>query len=92
MVCDRKKSRIVSDKTIQAEGLGSFFKTSGTIAAKACKKIATNAPKNSGRFLEIGANVATAAASRNPQPALSSLPEVIFFYHTGKDFYFGNFV
>ena len=92
VVCDRQKSMIVSDKTIQAEGLGSFFKTSGTVAAKAGKKIATNALKNPGKFLEIGANFATAAANRNPQPALSSLLAVIFFYHTGKSFYFGNFV
>ena len=28
-VCNRKKSMIVSDNTIKAEGLGSFFKNSG---------------------------------------------------------------
>ena len=92
MVCNRKKSMIVSDYTIKAEGLGSFFKNLGKISAKAGKKLATNALKNPARFLEIGANVATAAASRNPKAALSTLPEVINFYHTGKGLYLGKFV
>ena len=92
MVCNRKKSMIVSDNTIKAEGLGSFFKNLGKISAKAGKKLATNALKNPARFLEIGANVATAAASRNPKAALSTLLEVINFYHTGKGLYLGKFV
>ena len=29
VICDRKKSMIVSDNTIQAEGLGDFFKNLG---------------------------------------------------------------
>ena len=61
VVCNRKKSMIVSDNTIQAEGLGNFFKKLGKVSGKAAKKIATNALKNPSRFLEIGANVATAA-------------------------------
>ena len=83
---------IVSDNTIQAEGIGSFFKNLGKISAKAGKKLANNALKNPGRFLEFGANVATAAASRNPKATLSTLPEVINFYHTGKVLYLGKFV
>ena len=83
---------IVSDNTIQAEELGSFFKNLGKISAKASKKLATNVLKNTGRALEIGANVATAAASRNPKAALSTLTEVINFYHTGKSLYLGKFV
>ena len=55
----------VSDNTIQAEDLGSFFETLGKISAKAGKKVATNALKSPARFVEIGANVASAAASRN---------------------------
>ena len=82
----------VSDNTIKTEGLGSFFKSFGKISAKAGKKLATNALKNPARFLEIGANVATAAASRNPEAALSTLPEVINFYHTGKGLYLSKFV
>ena len=39
-ICNRKKSMIVSDNTIEAEGLGDFFKSLGKISAKAGKKIA----------------------------------------------------
>ena len=92
MICDRKKSMIVSDSVIQAEGLGSFFKNLGKVSAKAGKKIAKNVLKNPGRALEIGANIATAAATKSPKAALSTLPEVINFYHTGKGLYLGKFV
>ena len=91
LVCNRK-SMIVSDNVIQAEGLGDFFKNLGKVSSKAAKKLARNALKNPSRFLEIGANVATAAVSKNPKAALSTLPEVINFYHTGKGLYLGEFV
>ena len=77
----------VSDKTIKAENLSSFFKKLGKISAKAGKKLATNVLKNPAQALEIRANVSTAAASRNPKAALSTLPEVINFYHTGRGLY-----
>ena len=82
----------VSDNTKQVEGLGSFFKKLGKISAKVVKKIATNALKNPAGFLEIGAKFATAAASRNPKAALSTMPEAINFYHTGKVLYQNKFV
>ena len=91
-ICNRKKSMIVSDNTIQAEGLGSFFKNLGRISAKAGKKLATDVLKNPGRALENTSNIATAAATKSPKAALSSLPEVINFYHTGKGLYLGKFV
>ena len=83
---------IVSDNTIQAEGLGDFFKNLGKKGLNVSKKMAKNVLKNPGRALEIGANVGTAFASRNPKAALTSLPEVINFYHTGKGLYLGKFV
>ena len=92
VICNRKKCMIVSDNTIKAEGLGDFFKNLGKVSSKAAKKLAKNALKNPSRFLEIGANVATAAVSKNPKAALSALPEVINFYHTGKGLYLGKFV
>ena len=92
VICDKRKSMIVSDNTIQAEGLGDFFKNLGKASSKAAKKLATNALKNPSGFLEIGAKVATAAVSKNPKAALSALPEVINFYHTGKGLYLGKFV
>ena len=83
---------IVSDNTIQAEGLGDFFKNLGKKGLNVSEKMAKNVLKNPGRALEIGANVGTAFASRNPKAALSTLPEVINSYHTGKGLYLGKFV
>ena len=34
VICNRKKSIFVSDNTIQAEGLGDFFKKLGKISTK----------------------------------------------------------
>ena len=82
----------VSDNTKKAEGLCSSLKNLGKIPANAGKKIATNVLNNAARALESGANVATAAASRNSEAALSTLPEVNIFYHTGKGLYLGKFV
>ena len=82
----------VSDNTIQAEGLGSFFKNLGRISSKAGKKLAKNVISNPGRALDLTAKIATAAATKNPKAALSTLPEVINFYHTGKGLYLGKFV
>ena len=92
VICDRKKSMIVSDNTIKAEGLGDFFKNLGKISAKAGKKIAKNVISNPGRALDLTAKIATAAATKSPRAALSTLPEVINFYHTGKGLYLGKFV
>ena len=92
VICDRKKTMIVSDNMIKGEGLGDFFKKLGKVSSKAAKELASNALKNPSRFLEIGANVASAAVSKNPKAALSAVPEVIKFYHTGKGLYLGKFV
>ena len=92
VVCNRKKSMIVSDNTIKAEGLGSFFKNLGKISAKAGKKLAKNVISNPGRALDLTAKIATAAATKSPKAALSTLPEAINFYHTGKGLYLGKFV
>ena len=92
VICDRKKTMIVSDNVIQAEGLGSFFKNLGKISAKAGKKLAKNVLSNPGRALDLTAKIATAAASKSPKAELSTLPEVINFYHTGKGLYLGKFV
>ena len=91
VICNRKKSMIVSDNVIQAEGLGDFFKNLGKKGLNLSKKMAKNVLKIPGRALEIGANVGTAFASRNPKAALTSLPEVINFYHTGKGLYLPRF-
>ena len=92
IICDKRKSMIVSDNTIQAEGLGDFFKNLGKISAKAGKKLAKNVLSNPGRALDLTAQIAIAAATKSPKAALSTLPEVINFYHTGKGLYLGKIV
>ena len=82
----------VSDNTIKAEGLGIFLKKLGKLSAKAGKKLAKNVISNPGRALDLTAKIATAAATKSPKAALSTLPEVINFYHTGKGLYLGKFV
>ena len=47
VICDRKKSMIVTDNTIQAECLGDFFKNLGKISSKAAKKISKKCVKES---------------------------------------------
>ena len=91
-ICNRKKSMIVSDNTIQAEGLGDFFKNLGKKGLNVSKKMAKNVLKNPTRALDITANIGTAAASRNPKNVMSTLPELITFYNTVKGLYLGKFV
>ena len=92
LICDKRKSMIVSDNVIQAEGLSNFFKNLGKISAKAGKKLAKNVLSNPGRALDLTAKIASAAATKSPKAGLSTLPEVINFYHTGKGLYLGKFV
>ena len=54
--------------------------------------MAKNVLKNPSRALDITANIATAAASRNPKSVMSTLPELIIFYNTGKGLHSGKFV
>ena len=91
-ICIIENSKTVSDNTIQAERLGSFFKTLGKISAKSGNQLVTNVLKSPARALEIGANVATAAASGNPKAASSTLPEVVKNYHEGQGLYPGKFI
>ena len=69
---------------MHAEGIGSFFKNVGRMSAKAGKKRATNSIKNPSGALEVTSNNFNAAANKSPKEALSSIPEVINFYHTDR--------
>ena len=82
----------VSDITIQAEGLGDFFKNLCKKGLNLSKKMAKNVLSNPRIALDLTAKTATAAASRNSKQALSTLPELITFYKTGKGLYLGKFV
>ena len=81
-----------SDNTIKAEDLGDFFKNLGKKGLKVSKKMAKNVLSNPSRALDLTGKIATAAASRIPKQALSTLAELITFYNTGKGFYLGKFV
>ena len=54
--------------------------------------MAKNVISNPGRALDLTAKISTAAASKNSKQALSTLPELITFYKTGKGLYLGKFV
>ena len=83
MMCSRNKNLVVSDRTINGEGLGDFFKHLGSAA----KNVGNKLPKNPGRALEIAANIGTAAASKNSKLIAATAPDVIKFVHQGKGLY-----
>ena len=83
VTCNRNKSLIVSERTIEGEGLGDFFKYLGSAAKNVGKKILNNPA----RALEIAANIGTAAASKNPRLIAATAPDVIKFVHQGKGLY-----
>ena len=56
------------------------------------KRWQKNVLSNPLRASDIAANIATAAASRNPKNVMKTLPELITFYDTGKGLYLGKFV
>ena len=83
--CKRNKSLIVSDQTIQAEGLGDFFRGIRKAAKSVGKKL-----NNPGRALELAANIGTAAASKNSRMIAATAPDIIKFVHQGKGLYLGK--
>ena len=85
-ICKRNKSLIVSDQTIQAEGLDDFFKHLGSAAKNVGKKILNNPD----RALEIAANIGTAAPRKNPKLIAATAPDSIKFVHQGKGLYLGK--
>ena len=87
VTCNRKKSLIVSERTIDVEGLGDFFKHLGKATAKAAKNVGKKILNNPGRALEIAANIGTAAASKNPRMIAATAPDIIKFVHQGKGLY-----
>ena len=54
--------------------------------------MAKNVLSNPGRALDLTAKIATEAVSKNSEQALSTLPELITFYNTGKGLYLGKFI
>ena len=60
--------------------------------AKGGKEPAINAMKVPGKALDLGAKIGSAASSEKTEAALSTMPDVITFYHTGKCLFLGKFV
>ena len=54
--------------------------------------MAKNLLSNPGRALDLTTKRATAAVPKNSKHALSTLPELITFYNTGRRLYLGKFV
>ena len=54
--------------------------------------MAKNVLSNPGRALDLTAKLATASASRSFKQALSTLPQLITFYNTGKGLYLSKIV
>ena len=77
---------------IISERLGDLLKTLGKKGMNVSKKMVQNVLKNPSRALKVSGNIASAAASRNPRATLSTLKDVIDFYHTGRGSYLGIIV
>ena len=54
--------------------------------------MAKNVLSNPGRALDLTAKIATSAVSKNSKQALTTIPELITIYKTGKSLYLSNFV
>ena len=54
--------------------------------------MAKNVLSNQGRVLDLTAKLATAVFFKSSKQALSTLPEFITIYKTGKGFYLGKFI
>ena len=57
VICDRKKTMIVSDNVIQAESLSDFFKNLGKEGLNVSKKMAKNVISNPRRALDLTAKI-----------------------------------
>ena len=66
VICDQRRSMIVSDNVIQAEGRSDFLKNLGKKGLNVPKKMAKNVLKKPSRALDVTAKIAKTAASRNP--------------------------
>ena len=84
LICNKGKSRIVSDNVIQEESLRDFFENLGKKGLNVSKIMAKNVLSNPGQALDSTGKIATAAVSKNSKQALSTLPELMTFYNNGK--------
>ena len=88
----QEKSMIVSDNTIQAEGLSDFFKNLCKKGLNVSKKMVKYVFKNHSKALDITANIPTGAVFKNFKNVMSALLELITFYKTGRGLYLSKIV
>ena len=82
----------VSGNTIQAEGLRDFFENLGKKGLHVSKKTEENVLQDLEGALDTTAKIATAAVSKTSKQALSTLPDLLTFFNTGKGLHLGKFV
>lgn len=81
--CGINKTCFVSDKEIQANGLGDIFKKVKPVVRDIGKKILNN-PQ---RALELGIQIGQAGVTKNPVAMAALMPQVAKFAKTGKGLY-----
>ena len=72
---------MVSDTTIEVEGLEKVLENSLKEAAKAAQNLANEDPKHPTRALGPAAGLSAAAATINPKVIAATAPSVINFVH-----------
>ena len=90
MIKVSERTVIVSDKTIQAEGLNKGCKTLGRCFAKECQLLATKVIENPRRASKAGANDGIAARSKTPLATLLTIPDVINFLSPWQNYMIRN--
>ena len=63
-----------------------------TVSAKTVEKLATNLMQTPARVLELGDKIGSATLKENPKAAPCTSPDVVNFFHTGKDLYLEKIV
>ena len=75
--------------TRPTENLGEFFQSLSN-KRLFLQKMAKSGSKNPGRALDITADTVRGAACKNPEAALSTITDVINFYHTSEGYHLGK--
>ena len=76
-----KNSTFACDKTLRAQGLGSFITNSRSDSAEIGKKLAPIILKSPWKALGIGAKIGTGLPSENSNTILSTIAELKNFCH-----------
>ena len=73
----------MSDKTIAAEGSGSFYYSLGN----ASKNVGKNIQNSPVRAIELAGKITSVAASKNPRGIAAAAPDIRKLVHQGKGLY-----